>query len=94
MQIKRLTRDDYWKIFLLFLKHNKIFSLYYKNYNNFSRLNPLNGFIKIKAEYTYWIMSAFSWSNTKEGLKFWSDKHRDWLIYIKKYEKEYYCSNL
>ena len=81
--MKYLTRDECWKIFLSFLKQRKIYSLYYKNYNNFCTRHKNCRFIKDKNKYTEWVLGAFSWSSTMEGLKFWDMIHKEWLNHIR-----------
>jgi len=66
-----LTNEEFVK----FLNDNEIYDQFIKNYTN---VIPIRNFCNKKDKLDY-ILSAFSWSGTKEGHFFWNKINQKWL---------------
>lgn len=80
MEKKIKINDLHVKLFIKFLKVNKCYKQFFEN----NKLDYL-------PHYRSFIISSFSWSNTKEGHDFWENLHLKWIKVvetIKTYENK------
>lgn len=77
-----MKKFDYKRAFLNWLQLNGIYHIYFTNYYGGCRCsyNPRRFFTYEPPE--FYISSAFSWIQTPEGLKYWSQKDLDWVSYV------------
>ena len=95
MTIKEIDVNIIWKIFVSWLKCNNIYYSFRINHYNlnddnirFFKMYYHNEYnIKTVSLPKYWIQYAFSWSATKEGYEFWSDKQNEWYDYYDRIKK-------
>ena len=78
-----LHTNDYWFLFIKWLKYNKIFSKFFYYYQN----NPFGwknmwfkgyGSLKMTCVPRLYIFHAFDWASTKEGNIYWQNIDEQW----------------
>lgn len=76
-------KKDKKLIFIRFLFGKGLLKQYKKNLKK----KPYSTTLKewLDKPYPYqWIIGAFNWSETKEGLSFWEDVNNEWVEILKK----------
>ena len=73
--------------FVLFLYEEKCLTTYFDNIKNdidFGARNNVKCKVKLLMKCTSYdfLESAFSWSSTPEGWKFWNDINKKWLWFV------------
>lgn len=67
------------EIFCRFLKQNHVYTQFFtKNIQTFPPIHIQPSF-RTLTPYHYLIVTAFSWTSTKEGWDFWADIHTKWI---------------
>ena len=62
-----------FNIFIRFLKDNNCYTQYQRNLKKY--LSIVKKFDKL-----HYVIAAFTWSETKEGIEFWNDIDMKWRI--------------
>lgn len=82
-----MKKFDYKRAFLNWLQLNGISRIYFTNYYGgcMGTDNPRNFFISESPK--FYISAAFSWIQTPEGVRYWSQKDFDWISYVENINK-------
>lgn len=77
---------NYLELFLDFLKDERIYTQYIRNYINCYRTNSLDYLKTLNPK--FFISGAFDLEETNEGFFFWDKMYSKWIEYISLYNKE------
>lgn len=82
-----MKKFDYKRAFLNWLQLNGIYHIYLTNYyGDCSGTGNPRQFLTSESP-EFYISGAFSWIQTPEGLKYWSQKSSDWNSYLQNINK-------
>jgi hypothetical protein len=90
----KLNKDTYWILFLKWLKYKKCYSSFYYCCNNVSdywkNTYLHNILLKYVCDEEDWLLFAFDWKNSKEGVSFWSNLNKEWRLFLYDFKKQFY----